>query len=99
MGYSHSLPLFPGVGWTVGCRHGSGVPTLSLPSHGTLGWDGQWDAGMGGGTVWDVLTLSLYSHGTLGWDGVDSGIQACGVVKFGMFPLCPFLHMVHWEMG
>ena len=37
------------------------VPTLSLPSHGTLGWDGQWDAGMprGGGIVWDVPILSL----------------------------------------
>ena len=52
-GCSHSVPSFPWyirMGWTVGCRYGGGtvcdVPTLSVPSHGTLGWDGQWDAGM-----------------------------------------------------
>ena len=39
------------------------VPTLSLPSHGTLRWNGQWDAGMRGGTVWDVPTLSLVHDG------------------------------------
>ena len=35
------------------------VPIPFLPSHGTLGWDGQWDAGTEGGTVWNVPTLSL----------------------------------------
>ena len=54
------------------------VPTLSLPSHGTLGWDGQWDAGMGGGTVWGC---SHSVPGTLGYmmgcDGMDSRYSEC----------------------
>ena len=34
-------------------------------------WDGMdsRNAGMRGGTVWDVPTSSLPSQGTLGWDG------------------------------
>ena len=31
------------------------------------------------------------------WDGMDSGIQACGLVQFGVFRLCPFLPMVQWD--
>ena len=50
-------------------RSGSDVPTPSfLPM---VHWDGMdsRDAGIRGGTVWDVPTPSLPSQGTLGWDG------------------------------
>ena len=49
----------------MGCRH-EGWYSLATLFHGTLGWDGQWYAGM-------------------------------GVVQFGMFPLCPFFPMEHWD--
>ena len=77
------------------------APTLSPSSRGT-GMDSgmkAWDAGMGGGTVWDVPMMvgcrhgggtvwdvSLPSHGTLRWGG-----QAWWVVQFGMFPFLPMV--------
>ena len=41
------------------------VPTLSLPSHGALGWDGQCDAGMRAGTVYSVPSFPWYIR--MGW--------------------------------
>ena len=40
-----------------------------LPSHGALGWDGQWDADMERGIVWDVSTVPSFPWGSRhgGW--------------------------------
>ena len=62
-------------------------------------WDeiDRGNSGMWSGTGWDLPISSFLpmSH----WDDMDrgnsEGIQACGVVQVGMFPLCPFLCMVH----
>ena len=52
------------------------VPTLSLPSRGTLRWNGQWDAVGCRHGGWYSLGLSHSVPGTLGYmmgyDGMDS---------------------------
>ena len=97
-------PFLPshGTGWAVGCRH-EGWYSLAPLFHGTLEWDVQawgwyslgcshsvpsfpWYIGMG----WTVGCRHDSIQCTLGW-------QAWRVVQFGMFPLCPFLPMVHWD--
>ena len=97
-------PFLPMVHWdgmdsgNTGMGGGTGwdVPTSSLPSHGTLGWDGQWGYRHGG---WYRLGCSHFVPSFpwyigMGW---TVGIQAWGVVQVGMFPLRPFLPMVHWD--
>ena len=51
-------PFLPshGTGWAVGCRHEGWYSLTTL----FLGRDGQWDAGMRGGS------LATLFHGTLG---------------------------------
>ena len=70
----------------MACRH-EGWYSLGY-SHSIPSSNGQRDAGMRDGTVWNVLT-------TLGWDGQwDVGVV---VVQFEMFPLHSFLPLVHWD--
>ena len=40
--------------------------------------------------MWYVPTPFLPSYGT-GW------AVGCRLVQFGMFPLCPFFPMAHWD--
>ena len=72
------------------------VPTPSLPSHGTLGWDGQWECRHGEqyrlGCSQSVPSFPRYIG--MGW---TVGIQAWGAVQVGMFPVRPFLPTVHWD--
>ena len=64
--------------------------------------DGQWDAGMRGGTVWPLYSMVHWDAGTRGgtvwplysmvhWDGMGSGMQARGMVQFG--------HSIPWYIG
>ena len=72
------------------------VPTLSLLSQGTLGWDGHWEFRHGEwyglGCFYSVPSFPWYIG--MGW---TEEIQAWGVVRFGIFLLCLFLPMVHWD--
>ena len=69
-----SFPWYMGMGWTVRIQACSGagweVPTRSLPSHGTLGWDGQW------GYRHAVVQVGKFPLGPflpmVHWDGMDS---------------------------
>ena len=72
--------------------------------------DGQWDAGTRGGTVWPLYSMvhwdgmgsGMQARGVVQFGPsipwyIGMGWTGLGVVQFGMFPLCPFLPMAHWD--
>ena len=62
-------PFHPMVQWAQGVANGTlwYDPSPSIPSHGEVGWNGQWEHKYG--TLWYDPSLSIPSHGTVGWDG------------------------------
>ena len=97
----HSIPWYDGMDsedrvYQVG--HFSMYPSLSIPFHGTVGWDGQWGQDVASGTL-RYVSQSVYSvpwYSRMGWT-VRTG--CCKWDTLVCIAVRPFHPMVQWDGG
>ena len=95
-------PFHPMVKWDgmdIGCTNGTlwYDPSPSIPSHGEVGWNGQWGQDVANGTLWYDPSPSIPSHSTVGWDRQWGLGTTNGTLWYDPSPSIPSHSTVGWD--